>query len=123
MQDWDWDYFAGRDIEYPQGRPSKPVMPKNPTPTALREYADELESYEALKSAWNRAVKKYQDAVAARQAEFRAELRKTGDFTDEQFDLLWSEAWELGHSSGLNEVAYHFDELHGLVLRWEAAKK
>jgi hypothetical protein len=34
---------------------------------------------------------------------------------DDKFDKAWSIAWSFGHSSGLPEVRYYFDEIVELI--------
>jgi hypothetical protein len=67
---------------------------------------------------------------AARDAERRAarleEERKVADFRDQlersygvekhpKRDLLWAKAWELGHSSGLEDVEFYYADLVELI--------
>lgn len=34
---------------------------------------------------------------------------------DRKFEKAWSIAWEFGHSNGISEVEYYFDELVELI--------
>ena len=77
-----------------------------------KTYADAIQAldYKALgRAAFNSEVWRISDA-------FRRHLEEHYETSDSpKKQLLWDKAWEHGHSAGLHEVEYWYDELVNLV--------
>ena len=116
---YDLDYFNGRDLIYPAS-PKKPLLVKDATAAQVREYADQLEVYEAEMVKYRGHREWYNTETNRRLQELRDRVRDDYDITQAQFDLLWNRAWEDGHSSGLHEVLSHFDDLYELATKFAA---
>ena len=114
------EYYAGRDLVYPD-RPSKPSMANRNTPAEIRAYADELELYEAAAAEARVKRDAYNAEMRARSDELAADLAAEYGLTEKQSAVLFSKAWEDGHSGGIQEVINYFDELVGIVLRFNDA--
>ena len=103
-------------MEYPKA-PAKPVLVKNATPTEIRAYADAIELYDAAYDVYKSARIAYSAETTAKHNQFRSDLeteyRTTGH---PKANLLWTMAWDEGHSSGLNEVFNWYDRLSDLVI-------
>lgn len=102
--------------------PTYPTVPKRPSvlgklvkdltaeevatiPDAMATYAAAMETYRADKIAYGAAQnKKVQDLRERCETEF-------GMVGHAKADLLWSKAWEKGHSDGLQEVYYAYSNL------------
>lgn len=106
---FDFDYFNGKDLEYPK-RPSKPRLDySNHESASARKYAADHEKYEDEMIIFREEVHEY--AQAQLDKEFGEALKKEfGPMTDEQFGVVWYHAWEQGHSEGLYRVAEIFEE-------------
>jgi hypothetical protein len=63
-------------------------------------------------------MRQYKETVQHRLEEFRQTIQKDHDLTDGQMNLLWSAAWDAGHSGGLEEVYCYFRTYHDLVTRF-----
>lgn len=110
----DADYYAGRDLTYP-ARPHKPSLASRSTPAGIRAYADVLvRDVCAARDAWSIAMRGRSDELAA-------DLAAEYGLTEKQTAVLFSKAWEDGHSAGIQEVIDNFDELVGIVLRFNEA--
>lgn len=114
------DYYAGRDLVYPD-RPAKPSMANRNTPAEIRAYADELEAYEAAAAGARVKRDVYNAAMRARYDELAVDLADEYGLSKAKAAVLFSKAWEDGHSGGIQEVINHFDELVGIVLRFNDA--
>lgn len=114
------DYYAGRDLIYPSP-PAPPYMANRNTPAEIRAYADELEAYEAAMAEARVKRDAYNAALRSRQEELVLDLADEYGLTSKQSAVLFSKAWEDGHSGGIQEVINHFDELVGIVLQFNAA--
>jgi hypothetical protein len=113
--DYDFDYFSGRDLEYPV-RITKPRLSLNPTPAEARKYADDLEAYEPKNKDYHRLVSEYHIVIRDRQAELKNKLCDDYGITKKQCEVLWNAAWEEGHSSGIREVIHYFDEYYDMAM-------
>jgi hypothetical protein len=61
-------------------------------------------------------AKAYQTEEARLHAEFRADLESAYETTgNPKKDLLFSKAWDIGHSAGFAEVASYYGDLVELV--------
>ena len=62
------------------------------------------------------AIKEYRAEIFSLENKFKEDLfAEYGVENNPKRELLYSKAWELGHSSGLNEVAIHFSDLVDLI--------
>lgn len=105
-------------LEYPE-RLEKPRMPSfNVTPAMAREYADKLEEYEKNKVAIDEAKRAYNAEVhRLEQVVFREDLEAEYGTKDHKLaQKLWDKAWEHGHSDGLNNVLYWYDEFAEFII-------
>jgi len=114
------DYYAGRDLVYPD-RPRKPSMVGRNTPAEIRAYADELEAYEVAFAEARVKRDAYSAALRSRQEDLVLDLAGEYGLTSKQTAVLFSKAWEDGHSGGIQEVINLFDELVNIVLRFNNA--
>lgn len=116
----DADYYAGRDLPYPT-RPSKPFLPKDATPTEVRAYADALEAYNEAMVTYRDDMDAYNAGMRLRQSDLHVDLAAEYDLTPGQTAVIFSKAWEDGHSGGITEVINLFDELVDMVSRFNQA--
>ena len=119
---YDFDYYSGSDIRYPE-KPVKPRLERNPTAIEARAFADALEEYEREFKAYQEDKSFYQSQASSRKTEFKDKLKKDYDLSDEEFDVIWSEAYDRGHSGGLSEVYSYFDSLYDFVHKYMDANK
>ncbi len=108
--------------------------PKTPYPGAVRRPAylskkaydltvleaasmkKDKEEYDAAVAAVAELRKAYQNEVRACEDQFKIDLEvEYGLVGHPKADLLFSKAWEMGHSSGFGEVLNYYDELSELV--------
>jgi hypothetical protein len=118
----DFDYYAGRDLQYPT-KPTKPKLDRDHTPAAARNYADELEQYEKDIENYNIDLLYVKNEQALRMKKFQAVLRDHYDITEAQFNVIWHHAWDHGHSSGLHEVYHYFDDFYNMASEFAALEK
>lgn len=98
-------------------RPEAPVLGRNPTPAELRAHADALEAHEPKVVEYKRLKTEYQEDEARLAEEFKKDaLEEVGLTGHPKADLVYSKAWEAGHSSGFSSVFYHLEDLSELVL-------
>lgn len=119
---YDYDYYSGRDLEYPRLSVKRPIWKAKPTPAEARAYADGLEAYEAAKPAYDVAVSEYNEKINERLAAFRNELKIDYCLTDAEFAAIWTVAWDRGHASGLSEVVNEFDDLFNVAINFYKAR-
>jgi len=111
-------------LPYPE-RPIKPIAP-NPVYKAsdtkeyvekCKSFAKAVETHEAdiLKYKESRVI--YQQKTAELHEQFKQDLFEyLGISNNPKKDLLFSKAWEYGHSCGLYEVYLHAEDLVDLIL-------
>jgi hypothetical protein len=107
---YDFDYYSGNMLRMPE-KPKKPFLPRNPSAIEARAYADALEEYERERRSYDENIGWYNSEKVKLQTAFKNQLRSDWGMGEQEFDFLWAEAWELGHSGGLSEVYYQFDRL------------
>ena len=117
---YDFDYYCGRDLKYPP-RPVKPMLCKDHDPDTVKQYADDLEKYNVDYEEYKTARTEYGLQLNQRKEEFRNHLRGDYGLSQTQFDILWNHAWDHGHSSGLHEVYYWFNEFYEMAAKFAAA--
>jgi hypothetical protein len=120
--EYDFDYFSGKDLNYPN-KPTKPRMGSTPTAAEARRYADELEAYEIKLKQYRDDYDDYTRSINGRLFEFKTRLRDKYDIAEAQMHLLWARAWEDGHEEGLHLVADIFDDLYDLASQFAALEK
>jgi hypothetical protein len=102
------------NMPYPS-RPKKPVL-KDQTPAAARAYADELEAYAEDVKQYEEERRAYGAESARLEAKFRDDLEAEHDTKGHpKADMLYSMAYDRGHSAGMSEVANYYDELSQLI--------
>jgi hypothetical protein len=114
---YDFDYFSGRHLKYP-AKPTKPTLGRNPSSTEARAFADALEEYEREFKGYEEDKRYYQSQMSALHKEFLNKLKADYAMGDEEFDAIWSEAYDRGHSGGLGEVFGEFDRLYDFVNKY-----
>lgn len=101
---------------YPE-TPRKPVLNTKASPTEVRQFADELEAYDAAMTVHREHVAAYYARSVALEAEFRRDLEVHHDMVGHpKADLLYGKAYQMGHSGGMQEVASYYADLVELVL-------
>ncbi len=110
------DYYTSAG-EY-SSRVSKPMLPSKHTSDEAAAYVIKLKEYEEVLQPEYKAKK---DAYDAKSRDLLDEFKKDlfeeyGVTNNPKKDLLWSKAWDHGHSSGLGNVEYHFRDLVDLIL-------
>lgn len=132
-----FEYYSNRDLYYPSKADFKEQKLFVKTPVAsgmnnILEYlnlsdVDDISKYLKINSqyiietfyneeAYKESLKQYRTISNARDAEFRRELFEEAGVTDNpKADILFSKAWEQGHSSGYSEVYNIFYDLLELI--------
>ena len=119
---YDFDYFSGSDIQYPK-KPVKPTIGRNPTAIEARAFANSLEDYERDLESYKESAKYYEFQRNERHLLFVEEMQKEfNDISSAQFDVIWSEAYDKGHSGGLPEIYNYFSSLYDFIKEYESAK-
>lgn len=114
---YDFEYYSGKHLSYPT-RPTKPTISRNPSAIEARAWADALEEYERELKSYDEDLSWYRSESSRLHTEFMDKLKKDYDLSDKPFDLIWSKAWERGHSAGLHEVYHEFDDLFEFLIKW-----
>ena len=119
---YDFEYYSGQHLKYPK-KPTKPSLGRNPSSIEARAFADALEEYEREFKGYEEDKRYYQSQMSALHHEFTDKLKADYGLSDEEFDVIWSEAYDRGHAYGLEEVASHFGSLYDFALKYAAAAK
>lgn len=114
---YDFDYYRGTDLIVPV-KPVKPTLGRNPSALEARAFADALEEYEREFRAYEENRGYYQHTVNARAREFEDKLKKDYGLNDDEFAVIWSEAYDRGHSGGFHEIYSEFDSLYDFALKY-----
>jgi hypothetical protein len=122
MSEYDFAYFSGKGVEYPT-KPKKPILGSNVSPATAREFADNLEKYEIEIAEYEEKLKSCRAFIDERLSEFQETLKKDYGLADNEFWVIWGDAYERGHSGGLYEVFYEFDHLFDFLQRYKDAVK
>jgi hypothetical protein len=78
-----------------------------------KEYLDYLQKLED----WKKAVDAWRKSENEGIRNFRKALEEENGLTNHpKADDLWIKAWDKGHSSGLSEVAWQYEDLLDLVI-------
>ena len=119
---YNFAYIRGSDLAYPKS-PKKPRLSSNPSSQEAREYADALEHYNIAYAEFRDKLAKHTSEIHRREDQFRKELQKEYNLSDAQFAVLWTFAYDDGHSAGYEEVVLYFERYHELVTEYRAASK
>lgn len=120
---YDFEYYSGQMLRMPD-KPVKPRLERNPTAIEARAFADALEEYEREMRAYNENLTWYRSEKNCLQIKFQNKLKEDYGLSNEEFDVIWAEAWDNGHSAGLHEVYSYFDRLYDFALKYvEVSKK
>lgn len=114
---YDFDYYRGTDLRAPS-KPVKPTLGRNPNAIEARAFADALEEYEREFRAYEEDRSFYQRSVNVRAREFEDKLKKDYGLDDDEFAVIWSEAYNRGHSGGFSEIYSEFDSLFDFALKY-----
>lgn len=91
-------------LPYPS-KPIKPRMDSNPTKADADRYFKSMEEYELLIKKYLEDKDAYNDNEGKLREQFKQDLFvDLGIVDNPKKDLLFSIAWDKGHSAGLNEV-------------------
>lgn len=118
---YDFDYYIGQDLRAP-GRPGKPRPGSRrgglhfDSAAQAAQYAQQLAQWEQEFEQYEQQAAAYRDAKHHRMVLFKDQLRDDYQLTHSQFKVLWTAAYDRGHSLGLRAVAEQFDELFDLVM-------
>jgi hypothetical protein len=116
----DYDFYSGADIVLPI-KPTKPRHDMNANSATIRVYADALETYEKDIAVYESDFRVYKMLKQERYEMFKEELFADANLTRKQFEVIYSRAWDEGHSCGLQEVENHFYDLCDFIEQIEAA--
>lgn len=119
---YDFDYYNARDIVYPT-KPAKPRLANNPTAADARAYADALEAYEVAFKEYERERTVASSLAGKRLTEFEDRLKEDYGLSNDEFSVIWGEAYNRGHHAGLHEVYTEFDSLVDFVHRYVKSMK
>lgn len=122
MQEYDFDYYKGLDLKYPN-KPMKPKLDAKHTAFQALVYSQALEEYEREYNAYEEDLSLYRAQLSDRQVKLIEELKYDYDLSDAQVYVLWGFAYERSHSGGLEEVVSAFNSLHEIVSKYETASK
>lgn len=117
MNNYDFDHYSGAHLISPK-KPTKPTLERNPSAIEARAFADALEEYEREFKGYEEDKRWYQSQKSALMQDFKDKLKKDYALSDEEFDIIWSEAYDRGHSRGLEGVYSHFDSVHDFAERY-----
>jgi hypothetical protein len=108
------DYYKMKDVEYPVN-PIKPSLPVKHTAKDALDYAQAMVEWEKDYEIYQVKMKEYRDLENKRLEEFPKDVIKkygSSNFSDEQHSIIFSRAWEEGHSPGLESI---IDQFNGLI--------
>lgn len=117
---YDFDYFTGRHLTYPQ-KPARPVLGRNPSAIEARAFADAMEDYERGLSCYEEDMTFYKGEIKRLRNEFVEKLKADYGLCDAEFNVIWQEAESLGN--GLHETFIEFDRLFDFVKVYVKAMK
>ena len=119
---YDFDYYSGADLRYPT-KPTEPSLGLNPKSFEARAYADALEDYERQLEGYQEDKSYYDGQLNLRLVELKNYLIDDYGITEAQMNVLWSRAWDDGHSAGLSEVFSYFDRFYSMASEFAALQK
>jgi hypothetical protein len=112
------DFYKSK-VPYPDNVKKPEVLLKK----AADLTSDEIASLTRVKADYEQALLDYKESRARYNEEsgrlyslFRSDVEEANDMKGHpKADLLWSKAWEHGHSGGYGEVLSHYEDLVELV--------
>ncbi len=115
--------IAADDYEAQMDFPERPERPSVLGKKVIDMTDDEAKSVDRVLGEYKAGMDVYHAARADhRRSEqegirrFQADLEKENDVVAHpKVQLLWDKVWERGHSSGLLEVVYHYEDLAELI--------
>jgi len=110
-------YERLKAIKYPD-KPKRPTSPSitSSTPEAFHQFGDELEAYNIARTAWLLKHREVTINEGNIYDEFKLEVfKELGIENNPKKELLYSKAWELGHSSGFSEIWNYATDLVELI--------
>ncbi len=97
-------------------RPKKPFLAHRASSKEVREYAILLEQYENSLLAYKNFEQAYRKEDARLIELFKEDLFKEYRVKDSvKAEKIYSKAWEEGHSDGLSQVEWHFEDIIAFV--------
>lgn len=109
---------------YPKA-PTKPSLPTKHTSSQVEQYAKEMKQYEELHEQWREernTIDDFNKKIDDRVYVFMIEESGADKFTPKQQAILYTKAWQDGHSYGYSEVLLYLQELVDLVDQFNEAK-
>lgn len=114
-----WDNLAAGAYTNSDPGPSKPHKPRlrdGASPSEIRAYADSLDAYEYELQNFKQNKAAWYTRSGELEAQFQKDLEAHYEMTGHpKASLLYSKAWERGHSAGLHDVACVYADLVELV--------
>lgn len=114
---YDLDYYRGTSLSVPKP-PTKPKLHHKHSSFEAKCYAEDLEQYEKEVSVYEDDLNHYRCQMVKRMNELQEELKLDYGLSESQAFVLWNEAYENGHSAGLQEVLYHYDNLYTFIQKY-----
>lgn len=105
-------------------KPQKPFLPKldSENPEKIREYTVKVSDFAKAMENYNKAMDNYYEvkkAFDAKQKElndlFEKDLQLEFNITPSVHSIIYSKAYEEGHSGGFSEIYHWYEELAGFV--------
>jgi len=119
MTNYDYAYFEGEDLKQ-YSKPVKPTLDRNPTSEDARTFADALDDYERQFDSYKESCAYNEAQKTLRMKELQETMQADYDINEKQFALLWTTAYEDGHSEGLHQVVNRFDEYYDMASAFAA---
>lgn len=102
-------------------KPAKPTSPKDPTPDNIRKWASDMENYEKEMVTLGKLMDEYQKESRRLEDKFMNDaLADVGLSNHPKKTLIYSKAYEKGHSGGFSEIYYELSDLADLVRELES---
>ena len=103
-------------LEYPVSKPKPPKQLLSSDPDLVKLYVREIKDYEARMRDYERSMEAYHNRERKIHDQFKQDMFEELGVTDNpKKDLLFSKAWEMGHSYGFSEVFHYAEELVDLI--------
>ena len=103
-------------LPYPH-KPTRPLLQSKHNSAQAEVYVEALKAYEEALVEYGKAIALYREDQRKLDAEFKqAAFKYCGIEDHPKRERAWSMAWEHGHSSGLNDVLHHLEELSELLI-------
>ena len=119
MPNYDYAYYEGEDLKY-YSKPTKPTLSRNPNSVEALAYAEALADYERELESYKENIAYYTAQKTLRMKELRETIQADYDINEKQFAVLWSAAYENGHSEGIQQVVNRFDGYYDMASAFAA---